>query len=125
MNSWINICHVEDIPPNIGVCALFNNEQVAIFNCQRTGRFYGISNYDPIGKANVLSRGIIGSIDGQPCVASPLYKQHYNLDTGICLEDPDIKVKVYLVREAKGIIQIEHKEYSNAEAQTPCEIITT
>jgi NAD(P)H-dependent nitrite reductase small subunit len=59
---------------------------------------FAVSNFDPIGKANVLSRGMIGDLGGEPMLASPLYKQHYSLRTGICFEYADVKIATYPVR---------------------------
>ncbi|MBJ7553459.1 nitrite reductase small subunit NirD [Marinomonas spartinae] len=106
MNNWLTICNITDIAPNTGVCAKVGEKQVAIFFHKRTDALYAISNYDPIGKANVLSRGIIGSIGDQLCVASPLYKQHFDLQTGTCLEDPSVHIDVYKVRQNSGLVQI-------------------
>jgi nitrite reductase (NADH) small subunit len=60
-------------------------------------QLYALGNWDPIGKANVLSRGIVGDLKGELVVASPLYKQHFVLATGVCLEDPEVSVPVYEV----------------------------
>jgi len=46
---------------------------------------------------SVLSRGIVGDIKGELVVASPLYKQHFSLLTGKCLEDDSASVPVYEV----------------------------
>ena len=78
MENWTTVCSQEDLTPNAGVCAKVADHQVAIFYCKRSDKIYGLSNFDPIGKANVMSRGIIGSLSGEPYVASPLYKQHYH-----------------------------------------------
>ena len=59
---------------------------------------YALGNYDPIGCASVLSRGIVGSIGERLVVASPLYKQHFDLVTGECLEEASAAVPVYEVR---------------------------
>lgn len=107
MTTWKPICKTTDIAPNTGVCAKVGDEQVAIFFSQRTDKLHAVSNYDPFGKANVLSRGIIGSVDDQLYVASPLFKQHFNLETGECLEDPSISIAVYAVREQNGFIEIQ------------------
>jgi nitrite reductase (NADH) small subunit len=102
--SWITICTFDALLPNTGVCALVNDEQVAVF---RVGdALYAIHNFDPIGEANVLSRGIIGSVGDVTVVASPLYKEHYNLATGACLEKPDVSVKTYDVRVLDQVVQI-------------------
>jgi len=82
-----------------GVCALVAGEQVALFYLPaEEPPLYAVANRDPIGAANVLSRGVVGDIAGQLVVASPLFKQHYDLQTGACLEDADEKVEVYNVR---------------------------
>ncbi|WP_394205040.1 nitrite reductase small subunit NirD [Shewanella waksmanii] len=106
MSHWIDICHRNDVVAGTGVCALVNSEQVAIFRCRTTDSLYAVSNYDPIGQANVLSRGIMGSIEGQVVVASPLYKQHFCLNTGSCLQSPEHQLKTYQVRYAGEKIQL-------------------
>ena len=106
MNDWITVCDEDAITPGTGVCALLDKEQVAIFKTGTDKQLYAISNYDPIGKANVLSRGILGSIGDKMVVASPLYKQHFDLSTGECIEDESAQVKTYAVRVDKGKIQL-------------------
>lgn len=92
--------------PKRGICAKVDDNQVAIFYCKRSDTLYGLSNYDPIGKANVMSRGIIGSLSGEPYVASPLYKQHYHLETGECLEQPELKLVKFEVRKQGEQVQV-------------------
>jgi len=107
MAEWIDICSVDDLQPDSGVCALVEGEQVAIFWMpEPDAKIYAVGNYDPIGKANVLSRGLIGDIEGQFVVASPLYKQHFNLETGDCLEDETVKIPVYAVRIENARVQV-------------------
>ena len=83
-------CALEDIVPDSGVCALVDEQQVAMF---RVGdAVHAIGNYDPASGANVLARGIVGDIGGELVVASPIYKQHFSLITGRCLEEPELSV---------------------------------
>ncbi|TNC79766.1 MAG: nitrite reductase (NAD(P)H) small subunit [Oleiphilus sp.] len=92
------VCDKADLIENSGVCALVQDEQIAIFYLPGTGNeVFAISNWDPIGQANVLSRGIVGDLQGEIVVASPLYKQHFSLTTGKCLEDESASVKIYPV----------------------------
>ena len=84
--SWASICDFNDLWPNIGVCALVNGRQIAIFLIGDT--LYALDNHDPASGVNVLSRGIIGDVKGECVIASPLYKHHYSLVTGRCLEIP-------------------------------------
>lgn len=104
---WISVCEFEELIPDTGVCALVNNMQVAIFRSRRLNEIFAVSNFDPIGEANVLSRGIIGSIGDEVVIASPLYKEHYNLRTGECLEKPEYTVAVYPVRIDDGLVQVQ------------------
>ncbi|MFA6052745.1 MAG: nitrite reductase small subunit NirD [Methylobacter sp.] len=109
MARWIDVCSVDDLQSDSGVCALVEGRQVAVFSIQEQGggqEVYAIGNYDPFGKANVLSRGLCGDINGQPVVASPLYKQHFNLSTGVCLEDETVAIPAYPVRIENGSVQV-------------------
>lgn len=105
--QWVEVCAKSDLVPNSGICALINQQQVALLYSRRLDEVFAIGNYDPIGKANVLSRGIIGSLGESIVVASPLYKQHYDLRTGECLENPDKKVSVYPVRVNDDKVEIQ------------------
>lgn len=101
------MCELQDLLPDTGLCALVNKQQIALFRSRRLNEVFAISNFDPIGEANVLSRGILGSIGDEVVVASPLYKEHYNLRTGECLEKPEYSVSVYPVRVDDGLVQIQ------------------
>ncbi len=106
MTTWVSVCNLSDIDPDTGVCALLNGEQVALFRWGKSETVYAINNFDPFGKANVLSRGLIGSIGERPVVASPLYKQHFDLVTGECLEDAEQSIKVYPVKVEAGVVAL-------------------
>jgi nitrite reductase (NADH) small subunit len=97
--SWEEVCTRQDLVAGSGVCALAGGQQIALFYLPGEEQvIYALGNRDPIGRANVLSRGIVGDIKGQLVVASPLYKQHFSLQTGACLEDDEVQVEVYNVR---------------------------
>ncbi len=106
MTQWQDVCSVDDLQPNSGVCALVKDQQVALFYMPKEAAVYAISNFDPFGQANVLSRGICGDINGQAMVASPLYKQHFNLETGACFEDDTVKIPAYPVRINQDRVEI-------------------
>ena len=106
MSQWIDICSTDDLQADSGICALVGKQQVAIFYMPKEEVVYAINNYDPFGKANVLSRGLIGDLNGEPMVASPLYKQHFNLKSGVCFEDDNVKVETYAIRMANGRVEV-------------------
>jgi NAD(P)H-dependent nitrite reductase small subunit len=101
-----NVCKLSDIVPNTGVCALVGERQVAIFRLD-DDRVFAIGNNDPFSNANVLSRGIVGDLKGEVVVASPVYKQHFSLATGRCLEEPEVSVPVYAVRVDRETVWVE------------------
>jgi NAD(P)H-dependent nitrite reductase small subunit len=103
---WVAVCRLEDIVPNTGVCALVGGRQVAVFRLD-DDRVYALSNHDPFSRANVLSRGIVGDVKGELVVASPVYKQHFSLASGLCLEDPGVRVPVFGARLESGTVWIE------------------
>ena len=100
----MKVCRLDDIVPDTGVCVLVDGEQVAVFRIDQ--EVYGIGNRDPFSGANVLSRGIVGDLKGEPVVASPVYKQHFSLLTGRCIEDASVSVPVYRTRVEGADIQI-------------------
>jgi len=98
MSQVLKICEQTDLVANSGICAIVEGKQIALFYLPKeTPTVYAIGNWDPIGKANVLSRGMVGDINQRLVVASPLYKQHFDLQTGNCIEDRAISVPVYHV----------------------------
>ena len=72
--SQATICEQKDLIANSGICAMVEGQQIALFYLPKeTPQVYAIGNWDPIGKANVLSRGMVGDINERLVVASPLY----------------------------------------------------
>ncbi len=104
--KWTQVCHLEEILPNTGCCALHDQQQVAIFRIEESEELYAVQNYDPLGEANVLSRGILGDLNGELVVASPLYKHHYSLKTGKCLEDESVQLQTFPIRVENGRVEL-------------------
>ncbi|MEL7224419.1 MAG: nitrite reductase small subunit NirD [Cyanobacteria bacterium J06576_12] len=104
--KWVTVCDLGAIAPNTGVNALVGTEQIAIFRIGETDEVYATGNFDPFSKAFVMSRGILGDRKGVLKVASPIYKQNFNLKTGVCLDDEAVALPVYPVQIANGQIQI-------------------
>lgn len=113
--SWRHACDVSDVLPDSGIAALVDGRQIALF---RVGKeVFALDNYDPNSEANVLARGLVGDIQGEPVVASPVYKHHFSLITGRCIEAADQSVRVYPARIADGRIWVK-SEPKRAVART-------
>lgn len=104
--SWTAVCAAADILPDTGVCALVDGVHVAIFNVGGAQQFFAIDNVDPKSQASVLSRGLVGSLGDRIVVASPLYKNHFDLRNGECLEAPQHSVRAHSVRVDQGRVQV-------------------
>jgi nitrite reductase (NADH) small subunit len=103
--SWVDVCALEEIDPDSGVCALVRGRQIAVIRVGES-EVHALDNFDPFGKANVLSRGIVGDHGGIPTIASPLYKQCFDLRTGQCIDKPDVRVDVFKVRVRGGRVEV-------------------
>jgi nitrite reductase (NADH) small subunit len=98
--DWFAVCELNRLLPGRGVAALLpDGRQAALFR-DRAGKLYAVDNRDPFGGAAVLSRGLTGSLQGRPFVASPLLKQRFDLETGQCLDDESVRITTYEVRAA-------------------------
>jgi nitrite reductase (NADH) small subunit len=106
VTTWVDVCEFDDLEPGRGACALVGSFQVALFRCPPDDDLYAISNYDPFSDAYVLSRGIVGTMGDAPKVASPVYKQSFDLRTGTCLDDPSVAIDTFPVRVVDDRIEV-------------------
>lgn len=107
LDQWTAVCPLDEIVPNTGVCALINGEQVAVFHLNDgEDRVFAINNFDPNSQAAVLSRGLVGNLGERIVVASPIYKHHFDLQTGECLEAPEHSVSAYRTRIVDGKVWV-------------------
>ncbi|MHC8314703.1 nitrite reductase small subunit NirD [Pseudomonas sp. LB3P31] len=106
--AWKMVCREQDLVSNSGVVVWFEGAQVALFYLpDAQGRsLYAIDNHDPQSGANVIGRGLIGCIKGDMVVASPIYKQHFRLEDGHCLESPQQRLRVWPVRLNGGLVEL-------------------
>ena len=104
--TWVPVCRLDELEPDRGACVLVGPYQVALFRLAPDDSVHALSNYDPFSGAYVLSRGIVGSKGEVPKVASPVYKQSFDLRTGRCLDDPDVEVRTFAVRVIDGRVMV-------------------
>lgn len=102
--DWVGVCAIGSLIADRGVAALVDRRPVAVF-LLTDGTLHAIDNVDPCSGASVLSRGIVGDVDGEATVASPLHKQRFELATGRCL-DAEAAVTVHAARVVDGVIEV-------------------
>jgi nitrite reductase (NADH) small subunit len=115
--NWVPVCRTDQLRVDVGVAALAGGQQVALFRLD-VEEIAAIGNLDPYSRANVLSRGIVGSRGERVFVASPMFKQPFDLRTGHCLDDPAVSVPVFTVRVVDDIVQVLATEPSGRESPT-------
>ena len=107
------VCRLDELTPDRGAVALVRGVQVAVFRVRASDgsdAVYALGNLDPISGAQVLSRGIVGDAGGVPKVASPVYKQAFDLRTGRSREDEQVSVPVYDVKVVEGVVLVGHRK---------------
>jgi nitrite reductase (NADH) small subunit len=104
--AWVEVCSLDDITPDTGVAALIAGQQVAIVRVGDGDEVYAVGNYDPFSHAFVIARGIVGDRGGIPKIASPIFKQSFDLRSGQCLDDPDTRIPSYPVRVRDGRVAV-------------------
>lgn len=107
-DAWQAVCEQRDLVSNSGVVVWHDGAQVALFYLPGVhGKtLYAIDNHDPQSGANVIGRGLVGSLKGDLVVASPIYKQHFRLEDGSCLEYPQQRLRVWPVRLNDGMVEV-------------------
>lgn len=105
---WVAVCELRELDPERGVAALVHGSQVAVFRLH-DDRVVAVQQQDPYSGAYVMSRGLVGTRGDAPTVASPMYKQVFDLRDGRCLdavgkEPIDLGTFEVLVRD--GIVHV-------------------
>ena len=109
INVWFKAARVQDFPENGGACVKYKDLQVAVFNFSRRNEWYACQNMCPHKMQMVLSRGLIGSQQGEPKIACPFHKKTFSLKTGECLNAEECNITVYPIRIENGYVHIGFK----------------
>lgn len=104
--QWQTVCSLEDLVAHSGVAALVNGKQIALFYLPENDTVFATDNYCPFADANVLARGIVGDLKGKTVITSPIYKQHFCLNSGTCLEDENVTISVFETQIENNQIQV-------------------
>lgn len=103
--EWRPVCRVTELEVERGATALVHGQAVALFRLA-DDTVYALGNHDPFAHASVMARGIVGSRDGVPFVASPAHRHSFDLRTGRCREDDAVVVPTYAVRIVEGVVLV-------------------
>lgn len=98
VTTWFRAAPVSSFPTNGGACVLYQGKQIAVFNFTRRGEWFACQNLCPHKRQMILSRGMIGSEQGEPKVACPFHKRTFSLRSGACLNADERDIATYPVR---------------------------
>jgi nitrite reductase (NADH) small subunit len=107
VTAWAQVCDVDELTPDRGVAALLGDRQIAIFKVRAGDEVLAVDNVCPFSGASVMSRGIVGSAGDTVTVASPVYKQRFDLRTGECLDDPSVRLTTFAARVVDGRVEVD------------------
>jgi nitrite reductase [NAD(P)H], large subunit/nitrite reductase [NAD(P)H], small subunit len=104
---WQAICDLSAIPAQAGIGARLGEMQIALF---RFGdKVYALDNLEPGSQANVLSRGLLGDVSGEPIVISPLYKRRIRLRDGRQCDNGESVVRAWPVKVEDGKVWVSNQ----------------
>ena len=102
---WQSVCSQQDLVNDSGVVVWLDGAQVALFYLPGVEgkNLYAIDNHDPQSGANVIGRGLDGSLKGDLVVASPIYNQHFRLEdhNGVGIADGALEQAVGIGRKSR------------------------
>jgi nitrite reductase (NADH) small subunit len=96
---WHKVCLKEDLVARSGVAVLIHpavdpEKSVALFWLpEQQPEVYAVAHLDPMAGVEVLAHGLLCESGGVWSVASPLYKHHYRLEDGCCIEQPGVRLQ--------------------------------
>jgi nitrite reductase (NADH) small subunit len=102
---WTPVTPLHELPVDRGVAALVGGAPVAIFRLA-DGTLAAIDHVEPFTGVPVLARGLVGSAGDVMFVSSPLHKQRFDLQTGRCLDDDSVSVRVWPIRSIDGMVYV-------------------
>ncbi|MGO4582946.1 nitrite reductase small subunit NirD [Arthrobacter sp. 2RAF6] len=103
--GWHRVCAIDELEPAWGEAALVGGKQVALFRTT-PDEVLAVSQQDPATLSNVMARGIVGSRGSRPTIASPLHKEVYDLETGECFTNPELRLASYATRLVDGYVEV-------------------
>jgi len=118
--TWTPVCRLTDLHRERGAAALLGSGgsavQVALFRLPSPDAglasdpshdvVAAVGHRDPFTGANVIARGIVGSRGDVVTVASPLYKQVFDLSTGQALDYPEVTLGHWSARVVDGVVEL-------------------
>lgn len=105
--QWVCFGEAAAIPADGGATLKYGRHQIAIFNFAKMDKWFACQNLCPHKREMVMSRGLLGDMDGLPKVVCPMHKRAFSLETGEGLNDPELNISTFPVEIREGRIFID------------------
>ena len=114
MGAWVAVCTKGQLIAERGVAVLVGETPVALFLVADGEEefIYAVGHRDPFSGANVIARGLVGSVGSRDTVASPMFKHVFDLATGECLSDPSRSLPVFRTFLSGRVVYVESEPRS-------------
>jgi nitrite reductase/ring-hydroxylating ferredoxin subunit len=99
MPRFVKAVNEEDLPIGKSIIIVARDEEIALFNYK--GKYFAIAN-KCLHKGSPLGEGRIE----ENIIICPNHEWRYDLNTGICMQNPMMKTKVYPVKVARGAVWV-------------------
>jgi nitrite reductase (NADH) small subunit len=114
--EWRPVCRLAELECGRGATALVHGQAIALFRTDET-TVHALADHDPFDPHGRLARGIVGTADGVPFVASPAHRHRFDLRTGECLDDPHVSVTAYDVGVDHGVVMVGRRRHAAGEVR--------
>jgi nitrite reductase (NADH) small subunit len=105
--QWFAACKADDVPADGGVCVKYKDHQIAVFRFERRNEWFACQNMCPHRQQMAISRGMLGSVNGEPKVACPFHKKTFSLVDGRCMNsDEGFMINTYPVKVENDLVYI-------------------
>lgn len=101
----VDVCALADLEPAVAVAARVDGIQIALVRLP-DDTVHAVDHRDPRTGSCTIARGIVGSKNGEPTIAAPLYKEVYSLITGACLSNQDYRLLTHPVEVTDGRVRV-------------------
>jgi len=105
--TWVDVGAVAEFPSEGGRTVAYGKAKLAVFQLASSGAWYATQATCPHRGDEVLGRGLVGDLRGEPKVACPQHKKTFSLRSGKNLEGEDFELATYPVKLANGRVLLE------------------
>lgn len=116
MSAWTDVGSLEELEREGRLVARAGGREVGAVRDPLTGALYGIRNRCPhhggplcLGTVQERVEGAPGryALAGRRILRCPWHGWEFDLETGVCVDDPSLRAAVYPARVQAGRVQIE------------------